>query len=660
MNKIVRRGFTHSCTLGVAVALAALTVTAAPCNAKQLPKLLMILDASVSMEDTLGDELKYKLVRKAMGQALPAYSDKLQSGLVIFGRNSKNSCKDITRLVNLKPLNSKTFTTVINHIKPKGKSPIGASLSVAAGMAKTGNKPLHMLLMADGSDNCSANICATANLIARRSPKTKIHVIGLGKTAIVKRLSCASDATNGTFTTISSSAELATALNLILQTVIIAEEPAKQTLAVLTRPPLPNPRPLDDTKNKSTLHRIARFPQSVPLPVRSPTRITAAKASKPLVQANIKTNKQIAPKTEKKSATKVNVPEQQENNTPGTEARSLITNSIVPITAPEPQKADTGASTQWQEITEKPIIIAEAKSAGTPIPDTAPVSPPAPARAKSVDQPAPAPTFRGKKPSVEITLPETSASVKLGALITEQGKAIESGLVWRIYKSRKDDDGRYKLVKSLEAAKFHEKLPLGVYLVNLSWGRSHLTEKMDILSSKPFVHNFILNAGGLRLGARHVDGSALPTSQVSYQIYSDERDQFGKRRLIFDHAKPARTIRLNAGIYHIASLYGTANALIETDITIEAGKLTDAVINHSASKVTFKLVNAPGGEALAGAIWRISSPDGQLIKNAGGALPSLILAAGDYMINAKYSGQTFARKVSIEPGDPVFVEIVIQ
>ena len=152
----------------------------------------------------------------------------------------------------------------------------------------------------------------------------------------------------------------------------------------------------------------------------------------------------------------------------------------------------------------------------------------------------------------------------------------------------------------------------------------------------------------------------LTGSQVVYRIYSDERDQFGKRRLILDNAKAARTIRLNAGIYHVASLYGTANGLIETDITIEAGKLTDAVINHSASKVTFKLVNKPGGEALAGAIWRISSPDGQLIKDAGGALPSLILAAGDYTINAKYSGRTFTRKVTIEPGDPVYVEIVIE
>jgi hypothetical protein len=272
----------------------------------------------------------------------------------------------------------------------------------------------------------------------------------------------------------------------------------------------------------------------------------------------------------------------------------------------------------------------------------------------------PATTFLGNTPSIEITLPESSAPVRLSALITEEGGEIGKGLVWRIYDTKKDEAGRYKLVKTIKAPHFDGTLPLGVYLVNLSWGRSHFTQKMEILSSKPFTQKFVLNAGGLRLGARHMDGSVLPADQVVYRIYSDERDQFGKRRLILDNAKPDKTIRLNAGIYHISSLYGTANGIVETDITVGAGKLTIATINHTASKVTFKLVNQPGGEALARTIWRIQSPDGKLIKEVGGALPTLILAAGDYTIHAEQSGRIFARKVTIEPGDPVFVEIVIQ
>ncbi|MCP4933733.1 MAG: VWA domain-containing protein [bacterium] len=633
MNEFAMRGSALRYTLMVAVMIAALLSTHAPIKAKPPPQLVMIVDASASMEDKLTNELKYKLVRKAMSTALPAYGGKLQAGLITFGHNSRNSCKDITRLVDLKPLNSKTFANVISNIKPKGKSPIGASLAAAADLANIVSRSSHMLLIADGSDNCSANICASANLIAKRSPQTKIHVIGLGKTSAVNRLSCVSSATNGIFNAVENSAEMAATLKVIFQTVIIGKNPAKPTLAVLAKPPLPNPRHADESTPKATVKRTIEFPRTLPLPVRSAARL---KASKALVQMQTE---------------------------PETTAALPQKDAGLPVEATKAQKAPADIKAEapiiWQNITEKPTIIAEASpsaiAASTPAP--------APTPAKSVTQPtAPPPntTFLGNKPRIEITLPETSAKVTFGALISEQGKAIESGLFWRIYQSRKDDDGRYKLVKSKKGAQFDDQLPLGVYLVNLSWGRSHLTEKLDILSSKPFVHNFILNAGGLRLGARHLNGSVLPASKVVYRIYSDERDQFGKRRLILDNAKPARTIRLNAGIYHVASLYGTGNALIETDVTIEAGKLTDAVINHSASKVTFKLVNKPGGEALAGAIWRISSPDGKLIKNAAGALPNLILAAGDYMITAKYSGRTFTRKVTIETGDPVYVELVIE
>jgi hypothetical protein len=170
----------------------------------------------------------------------------------------------------------------------------------------------------------------------------------------------------------------------------------------------------------------------------------------------------------------------------------------------------------------------------------------------------------------------------------------------------------------------------------------------------------VLNAGGLRLDARDRDGQPLPEAQVQWRVYSEERDQFGNRQLLIDKAPSGKIIRLNAGIYHIESVLGTANGVVEADLTVEAGKLTDAVVTHTATLVTFKLVNAPGGEALAGATWRIKLPDGTLIKETGGALPTQILAAGEYQIEAEYSGRTFARKVAIEPGDPVHVEIVIQ
>ena len=612
MNKIAACNIDLQPALRLIVPLVAfLLAVPLPLAAHQNSQLMMIIDNSSSMEDQLGGELKYKLVRRAMTHTLSSYGGQIRTGLITYGANYKNSCKDISQVISLKPLQPDTFSLVINEIRPRGKSPIGAALSAAATVANAAAHPLHMLLIADGRDNCGANLCATAKNIARRLPKTRIHVIGLGQTEGVRKLACIAKATRGVFLRVDNTAGLTTALNKIVDGVskkkrFSTHRPITQTLSFLVRPPLPKRRPPN---------KIAKYEEPEP---DLPPDVTASFVVKEAPESS-------EPKSIDSEAAK---PQKVAQNSVSAEKPAPLIPAPIPV-PPAPQKTP-----------EKPQNAP--KAAATPSP------------AK------PAAKFLGNQPSIEITLPKTSASVKLGALITEQGNPIQHGLIWRIYDSRKDDTGRYKLVKTVKAPHFEDTLPLGVYLVNLSWGRSHLTEKMDILSSKPFAHNFVLNAGGLRLGSKHMDGSVLPAREVVYRIYSDERDQFGKRRLILNNAKPGKTIRLNAGIYHVESLYGTANGLIESDITVEAGKLTDAIINHRASKVTFKLVNQPGGEALAGALWRISTPDGKLIKQAGGALPTLILAAGDYTINATYSGRTFARKVTIEPGDPVHVEIVIQ
>lgn len=631
MNKLATRRCYFRRAVMVLFTGVALFATAPAHAAEALPKLLIILDSSSSMEDQLASELKYKLVRRAMNKALPAFEGKLETGLITYGRNSSTSCKDIQRVSPFKPLKSKAHSLLLNYIKPRGKSPIGASLADAATMAQIATNPLDMLLIADGGDNCRADICATAGIIAKHSSQTKVHVIGLGKTGTIKKLSCISEATNGIFKAVGNRDEMTAAINQILSTIVSKEPepvaqvetaPEEQTEAELALPPLPTRKPL---------HRVAKTGK---IPAQVPEPVVVAKAEPeptPAPESAREPAPAPHPVATPEITKTIEIPEPPK-----------VAKAIPPTPAPEPMVPVAIVVTpepQKQAIAEK--------QPAAPIVATPPVS-------------IPATNFIGNKPSIEVTLPQTTAPVELAALITEEGKEIQSGLIWRIYNTKKDKEGSYKLVKTVKAAHFTETLPLGVYLVNLSWGRSHLTEKMDILSSKPFAHKYVLNAGGLRLGAHHMDGTVLPARQVIYRVYSDERDQFGKRRLIIDHAKPDKTIRLNAGIYHVSSLYGTANGLIETDITVEAGRLTHAIINHRASKVTFKLVNQPGGEALAGTIWRIQSPDGKLIKEAAGALPTIILAAGDYSIQAQYSGRTFARKVTIEPGDPVHVEIIIQ
>ena len=125
-----------------------------------------------------------------------------------------------------------------------------------------------------------------------------------------------------------------------------------------------------------------------------------------------------------------------------------------------------------------------------------------------------------------------------------------------------------------------------------------------------------------------VDGVEPPPNTVAYDILSSERDQLDNRVRVLGGAKPNVINRLNAGIYRIVSRYGDANAKVEADVTVEAGKLTEATVSHSAARVTFKLVNRAGGEALPDTQWTVQTPDGQVVMQSVGALPTHILAPG--------------------------------
>jgi hypothetical protein len=200
----------------------------------------------------------------------------------------------------------------------------------------------------------------------------------------------------------------------------------------------------------------------------------------------------------------------------------------------------------------------------------------------------------------------------------------------------------------------------GEYLVNAAYGLSTLTKKIKVESGRSLEETFVLNTGGLKLAAVLAGGAALPASSVHFDILSDEEDQFGNRHKILDDAKPGVVIRLNAGAYHLVSTYGDANATVRADVTVEPGKITEATVKHAAAPVTFKLVQSPGGEALADTKWSILTTTGDVVKENTGALPTHILAIGDYAVVANHNGESYTSRFSVTAGEPKQIEVVME
>ncbi len=282
---------------------------------------------------------------------------------------------------------------------------------------------------------------------------------------------------------------------------------------------------------------------------------------------------------------------------------------------------------------------------------------------------SPAPAQESAPSSNVTVVPRTSEGAQAGAggttqvnliaLLTADGQRIDQGLVWRIYESSGGPKDASKLLTTKREPSPTVGLKPGNYIINAAFGRADLTRAITVAPGAPMSEKFVLNAGGLRVKVL-VDGETPAANTVSYDVYTGERDQLDNRTKVLSHAKPNIIVRLNAGIYHIVSTYGDANAQVEADVTVEAGKLTEATVSHSAARVTFKLVTRLGGDALPDTQWTIQTPQGKVVKHSVGALPTHILAPGTYTIIAKTGTRAFKRDFTLSGGETAQVEVLMR
>ncbi len=248
--------------------------------------------------------------------------------------------------------------------------------------------------------------------------------------------------------------------------------------------------------------------------------------------------------------------------------------------------------------------------------------------------------------------------VTLTAQLTEDGPAITRGLVWRVFKPEAADDGRLPLVASAQGGSSVFSLAPGSYLVHASFGRAGATKRITV-GKDAKTESLVLDAGGLKLDAVLSGGMRLQPNELRFAIYEAEPDATGERPLIIPEVKPNTVVRLNSGTYHVVSTYGAVNAVIRSDIHVEAGKLTEATVEHKAAELTMKLVREKGGEAIADTSWAVLTDSGDIVRESVGAFASMVLAEGEYAIVAKNRDRIYQRDFVVVAGRNQDVELLV-
>jgi hypothetical protein len=247
---------------------------------------------------------------------------------------------------------------------------------------------------------------------------------------------------------------------------------------------------------------------------------------------------------------------------------------------------------------------------------------------------------------------------------------VTSGLKWRVFDEATEADGSHRLVAESNEASPSFSLPDGNYIVHCAMGLAGMTQRV-MMAGAPTSERLLLNAGGLRIVPVLGDQPINP-AKLTISIYVPEHNN-AEAKLILSKARAGDVIGLPEGNYHIVStlldtsgfgsmaqngIANATNSVVNADLRVQPGKLTDATLLHRAAVMTLKLVNAPGGEALANSAFTILTPGGDVIRELIGAFPSLVLAEGEYVAIARHGDKTYQATFKVESTHDRDVEVV--
>jgi hypothetical protein len=250
-------------------------------------------------------------------------------------------------------------------------------------------------------------------------------------------------------------------------------------------------------------------------------------------------------------------------------------------------------------------------------------------------------------------------SYTLEARLAPDGPPLGDGVKWRIFADTLGTDGHMQMLGQADGGIVYFGLNPGTYYVHAAFGRAGATRKLTV-TDRTGGQVVVLNAGGMRLSAINGKDTALGAGDVTFDIYAPDEAGAEERFLLVPNAPPGHIISLNAGTYHVVCKYGSGNAVVRADIKIDAGKLSDATLFEKAAKLTLKLVEQHGGEALADTQWSITTPDGDQVAQTVGAFPTVVLAAGNYIAVAKHEGADFKANFTVDTGTDRDVEVLAQ
>ena len=188
---------------------------------------ILVLDASGSMWGQIEGEAKISIAKSVLGDLLDELPAERRLGLIAYGHRRKGDCSDIEELAVVGAERA-AISAAVKGLSPKGKTPMAASVKLAAEKLRSTEEKATVVLISDGIETCEPDPCGVASALEQAGVDFTVHVVGFDITEenAEAQLKCLAENTGGKYISASNADELGAALET---TVVAAPEPVSET-----------------------------------------------------------------------------------------------------------------------------------------------------------------------------------------------------------------------------------------------------------------------------------------------------------------------------------------------------------------------------------------------------------------------------------------------
>ncbi len=177
--------------------------------------IILVLDASGSMWGKIENKPKIQIAKDAVKKILNNSGENLNFGLEIYGdkKGVDKNCENIEVLIEPQKNKNKEIIQKLDNIDPKGKTPIGNAILKAARVLDYKNQKATIVLISDGIDTCSSDLCQVGKDLEKDGVDFTAHIIGFDMTKEQEKgIECLAHETGGLFLSAKNTDELNKAL----------------------------------------------------------------------------------------------------------------------------------------------------------------------------------------------------------------------------------------------------------------------------------------------------------------------------------------------------------------------------------------------------------------------------------------------------------------